>query len=177
MECLLNQSLSCDLLGNYSYIAWIVIGILLSLLEMLIPGIFVIFFGFGAIFTGIIQYFFSFSLPTQFIIWVASSLGILFVGAKFLHDLFPSDKKFEPSTFKMVEGKIALAIKDIQVGKKGGRIHFQGTDWDAISEDIRIESGQYVKIISRENITYRVVRPTEEEIEEFLLSKKKEDEE
>jgi membrane protein implicated in regulation of membrane protease activity len=177
MECLLNQSLSCDLFGNYSYVAWIGAGILLSLIEMLVPGIFVIFFGLGAIFTGIIQYFFAFSLPTQFIIWVISSLGILFVGAKFLHDLFPSDKKFEPSTFKIVEGKIAQAIKNIQVGKKGGRIHFQGTDWDAISEDIEIPAGDYVKIISRDNITYRVVRPTQEEIEEFLLSKKKEEDE
>lgn len=177
MNCMLNSQVSCDILFQYSALIWISFGILLCFLELIIPGTFVSFFGIGAIVLGSVQYFAVFSFTNQFIIWISISLAILFVGAKFLHDLFPSETQFDPSKFKNVTGRIAKVVTPIKVGKKGGRIQFQGTDWDAISEDLEIGTNEYVKILKRDNISFRVVKASALEIQNFLDSKKKPEEE
>jgi inner membrane protein len=173
MNCILNSQASCDILFQYSALIWFSFGILLCFLELIIPGTFVSFFGIGAIVLACIQYFAVFSFTNQFIIWILISLAILFVGAKFLHDLFPSEEQFDSSKFKEVAGRIAKVVTPIRVGKKGGRIQFQGTEWDAISEDLEIGADEYVKILKRDNISFRVVKASDLEIQNFLDSKKK----
>ncbi len=177
MNCILNSQVSCDILFQYSALIWISFGILLCFLELIIPGTFVSFFGAGAILLGCIQYFANFSFQNQFIVWILISISIVSVGAKFLHDLFPSEEQFDSSKFKEVAGRIAKVVTPIRVGKKGGRIQFQGTDWDAISEDLEIGTNEYVKILQRDNISFRVVKASALEIQNFLDSKKKPEDE
>lgn len=177
MECILNPGIPCDNLMNYAYVFWFILGVLLIVLEFFIPGVFIIFFGLGAVIASGFHYLFNFGIGMQVTIWIASSFAILLFGAKFLKDLFPSDQSYEPTMVENVNGRIAIAIKNIHVDRKGGRISFQGTDWDAISKDSEIPKGAYAKIIERDNIAFYVQTASEEEVEKYLSSIKKFEEE
>ena len=177
MECLLNPGVPCDNWLNYAYLVWFAFGIILIILEFFIPGIFIVFFGFGALITGGLHYLFNFGIGVQITIWIISSFVIILFGAKFLKDLFPSDQSYEPTMVENPSGRIVSVIKNIHVGRKGGRISFQGTDWDAISKDAEIPKGSFAKILERDNITFYVQSATESEIANYLNSIKKVEEE
>ena len=177
MECLLNPGVPCDNIMNYAYIIWFAFGIFLIALEFFIPGVFIIFFGIGSIVTSGLHYLFNFRFTLQLVIWIASSFAILLFGAKFLKDLFPSDQSYEPTMRESVEGRIVSVIRTVHVGRRGGRISFQGTDWDAISTDVEIPKGSFAKIVERDNLTFHLQAASQEEVETFLNSIKKIEEE
>ena len=152
-------------------------GVLLIVLEFFIPGVFIVFFGIGALVAGGFHYLFNFGIGMQLTIWIASSFAVMLFGAKFLKDLFPSDQSYEPTMVENVNGRFVFVIKNVHVGKKGGRISFQGTDWDALSTDVEIPKGSSAKIVMRDNITYQVQSATEDEIQAYLNSIKKVEEE
>jgi len=177
MECIFNPGVPCDSIMNYAYLIWFVLGVLLIGLEFFIPGVFIIFFGIGAVVAGGFHYLFNFGIGMQVTIWILSSFAVLLFGAKFLKDLFPSDQSYEPTMIEDVRGRIVSVIKNIHVDKKGGRISFQGTEWNAISRDVEIPIGTYAKILDRDNLTFYVQSASEEEISQFLSSLKKIEEE
>jgi membrane protein implicated in regulation of membrane protease activity len=177
MECILNPGVPCDNLMNYAYIIWFALGIVLIVLEFFIPGVFIVFFGIGALVAGGFHYLFNFGIGIQLTIWIASSFAVLLFGAKFLKDLFPSDQSYEPTMIEHVNGRIVSVIRNVHVGKKGGRISFQGTDWDAISTDSEIPKASFAKIVMRDNLTFHVASATDEEIQAHLNSIKKVEEE
>jgi len=177
MECILNPGVPCDNIMNYAYVIWAIMGVLLIVLEFFIPGVFIVFFGIGALVAGGFHYLFNFGIGMQLTIWIASSFAVMLFGAKFLKDLFPSDQSYEPTMVENVNGRFVFVIKNVHVGKKGGRISFQGTDWDALSTDVEIPKGSYAKIVMRDNITYQVQSATEDEIQAYLNSIKKVEEE
>lgn len=173
MECLLNPGVPCESLQNYAYLLWIGLGVILIILEFFIPGVFIVFFGFGAFIVSGLHYLFNFGVGIQIAIWIFSSFVIILSGAKFLKDLFPSDQAYEPTMVEHVQGRIVPVIKNVHADKKGGRISFQGTDWNAISRDSEIPKGSYAKILERDNLTFYVETPTEQEVQRYLSSIKK----
>lgn len=177
IECILNPGVPCDSLLNYTYILWFLLGVVLIVLEFFIPGVFIVFFGIGGLVASVFQYLFNFSIPMQVTTWIVSSFAVLLFGAKFLKDLFPSEESYEPTMKESVSGRMALVIKNVHVERKGGRISFQGTDWDAVSLDAEIPKGNYAKIVDRENLTFKIQTATEEEIQNYLNSIKKIEEE
>ncbi len=176
MECFFNPAVSCEVFNQYGNYIWLGIGIFLSLIELLIPGVFVVFFGIGAISVGIILSIFPIPFIAQILIWLVISVGGILLGAKFLHRLFPAQATKDPSNYKIYENKITLVIKDIKPNKKHGRIQFQGTEWDASSNE-EILVGEYAKILHRDNISFSVTKASSEEVENFLASKRKFEEE
>ena len=84
MECLLNPGVPCDNWLNYAYLVWFAFGIILIILEFFIPGIFIVFFGFGALITGGLHYLFNFGIGVQITIWIISSFVIILFGAKII---------------------------------------------------------------------------------------------
>lgn len=177
MECILNPGVPCDNIMNYAYIIWLVFGVLLIALEFIIPGVFIIFFGIGSLVTSGLHFLFNFSFTMQIVTWISASFAILLFGAKFLKDLFPSDQSYEPTMKENIQGRIVSVIKSVHTEKKGGRVSFQGTDWDAISNDVEIPKGGFAKIVERNNLTIYVQSASEEEITNHLNSIKKIDEE
>ncbi|MBE7411747.1 MAG: NfeD family protein [Leptospiraceae bacterium] len=144
------------LLSNNSAMIWILAGIILAISEFFVPGIFIIFFGIGAIFAGIISLFIDLSFVIQIFVWLISSLLTILIGGKFLKNLFPSTETFEPPSDIDFYGKEAKVIRKILPDKKGGRIRFEGTEWDAICMNEVIQKGSKVKILSRNNLTFIV---------------------
>ncbi|WP_243401576.1 NfeD family protein [Leptospira levettii] len=143
------------ILANTAYL-WILIGIVLLFSEFLLPGTFVMFLGVGAIFTGILSRLVPMEFYTEVIIWVVSSLISILLGGSLIKKFFKSESSVDPFIQDDYLNQIVPVETDILVNRHGGKIRFQGTVWDAISKDSKIPKGEYVKILSRENLTFTV---------------------
>lgn len=156
MDCLWTEGVGCkEYLINSGHYIWISFGILLCFAELLIPGVFIVFVGLGAIFTGFVVLFAPLSFGFQIMIWTVSSVLIILAGGQFMKTLFPSDKKYEPTMENDFAGKTAVVTETIP--EKGeGRISFQGTEWEAVSISGAIEKGTTVRIFERNNLTFTV---------------------
>ncbi|PJZ78912.1 NfeD family protein [Leptospira neocaledonica] len=144
---------------NLSYL-WIASGIILMVAELFIPGTFVFFLGLSASIIGAVSYFIEMKFWTQILAWGILSGILIWLGASFLRKFFPSASEKAILNPEEGPGRIVLVSKDVLVERKGGRVVFQGTEWDAISKSKRIEAGKRVRILERENLTF-VVEPLE----------------
>jgi inner membrane protein len=158
MECLWDQGVVCqENLLNSAFFVWFIIGIVLIILEAVVPGIYLSILGLGAIFTAGIVFIAPISIPFQLLIWVMSSTIVILSIGQFLKNFFPSSKSFSKSAIENdYSGKIVKVIEDIHPGELGGRIHFQGTDWTAKSISSTIPKGSFARIYDRDNISFLV---------------------
>ena len=129
---------------------WFGIGFAFFLLEFLIPGFILFFFGIGAWVVAIVSLFLDISLNTQIILFIASSLLTVILFRNWIKTKFGS----LGVNFKQLEdefvGKIGKAETSIVPGL-GGKVEFKGTRWDAVSEDI-ISAGENVLITETKSI-------------------------
>lgn len=142
---------------NRPEIIWFMIGLVLAISEFAMPGFIVVFFGFGAMLTGLCCYLFHISLNTQLAFFVVFSMVSLVLTRKFLKKIFAGDKKDSSAGLddeSEYKGKKAIVVSRIEAGGTG-KIEFQGSDWNATSNET-IEQGSRVVIISRENLTMKV---------------------
>lgn len=143
--------------ANTPYL-WIFLGITLLFSEFLLPGTFVMFLGIGAIFTGIFARLVPIEFYTQVVVWVVSSLVSILVGGSAVKRFFKSESSVDPFIQDDFLNQIVPVETDILVQRHGGKVKFQGTLWDAISTDSKIPKGNFVRILSRENLTFTVER-------------------
>lgn len=133
-------------------IIWLIAGILLLLLEFAIPGILVIFFGFGALITALLTYLTGMNVCLQFISFISFSLLFLFLLRKKLMSVLSGSGGVDPD--EEFVGRKAIAETDLPAGGTG-KVVFKGTQWNAISES-PIEKGRQVVITGKEGITLLV---------------------
>ena len=130
---------------------WFFLGLAFFLLELIIPGFVIIFFGFGAWITSLVCLIANPGLDLQIIIFAVTSILSLILFRKMLTRRFFKEGGASPETLAdEFIGHEALALENIPKGLKG-RVEFKGTPWTASSRD-DIESGQIVEIIDKESI-------------------------
>ncbi len=138
---------------------WFYTGLVLMLLELVVPGLISIFLGMGALTVAAFMWKGHLSLTTsQLLVWFASSLVyILLLRAWFLK-FFPQDHKVGViDEDEVLYGKEVLVVEDIP-SEGTGRIHLSNSTWTARSGDNQAHpQGSKVLIQGRENITYIVV--------------------
>ena len=132
---------------------WLLAGVLLMGLELLTPGFVVIFFGIGAIITGLLSFIPGIrdSLLLQFLIWAGSSLLSLGLLRRFFTKTFRGKEITDDGSDQYV-GRTAEVVEAI-TQKKSGRVSFQGTTWKAITYDEDIAPGDTVEIMKKDNLT------------------------
>ncbi|MEM7181546.1 MAG: NfeD family protein [Spirochaetota bacterium] len=162
-------------LADFAHTIWIVVGIGLIVLELIVPGTFVSFVGISAILTGILVWIVPLGIVTQLIICSISSFFLILIGGNIVRKIFPADRKYVPIRHNEYVNQIAPVATKILLNKKGGKIKFQGTVWDAVCLEDEISVGEYTKILSRDNLTYIVQKASQEEIENYLKRNEKND--
>ena len=79
-------------LGGWS---WLILGAALLLLEVLVPGIFMLWVGFAAIITGVIALAFPISMQIQLLIFAGAAVASVLIGRMlFKNDADPTDQPF-----------------------------------------------------------------------------------
>ena len=137
-------------------IIWIVAGIVMLVLEFIVPGLIIFFFGAGAILTGIICMIFDVPVGLQFLIFAVSSVGSLVLLRKKFSGIFHGkvNSNGTEDDFDEIIGKQCKVVETISPPNTG-KVEFRGTHWKA-SADEEIESGSSIEITGKENITLKV---------------------
>lgn len=139
-------------LGNWGMWGWLTFGLVLMILELVIPGTFIIWFGFGAVVTGIVIAVMPLSVSGQLATFAICSAVSLCFGFFVYKRIFGANKevaqkdktgahKYIGQSFKVVEtidddlGKVAVgdtvwlakSTHPIPVGKRAKVIAVEGT--------------------------------------------------
>jgi membrane protein implicated in regulation of membrane protease activity len=132
--------------------SWFLLGFILFLLEFIIPGLVLFFFGVGAWITALVVLAFALPLNAQLVLFLISSVLTLALFRKSIKKLTWS-RKLERNEVLEDEfiGKTAVAQTDIAPGQTG-KVEFKGTNWEARTTDM-ISKGDKVLISGTESIT------------------------
>lgn len=138
---------------------WFLVGVVFMLAEMLVPGFILVFFTAGSWIAAISLLIFNISLPVQLVIFIVSSLVLLFTLRKYSMRTFrgTTAEKMDDAYAESKIGKTAIVTQDIAPGKPG-EIKMMGSFWRAVA-DREILSGESVEILSKDSedgLTYRV---------------------
>jgi len=146
-----------DILSNPAVI-WFLIGLGLLLLELVLPGLVILFFGIGAWVTALITSFTGMNLNWQILIFLVASLLGLVLLRKFLKNRFfnKTNKEIDDQLEEFI-GRKAKAIDDFKDGT--GKVDFKGTHWTAISDN-PVAKGDWVIIRSLDGLTLKVETPS-----------------
>ena len=136
-------------------VIWFLVGLVFLLLELVIPGLVIIFFGVGAWITAICCVFLDININIQILIFTVSSVTTLALLRNYLKKrFFREDTGQEGSLNEEFIGKTALVESEIHPGKQG-KVSFKGTQWEAESTS-DIEKGTSVKITGKDSIVLKV---------------------
>ena len=139
-------------------VIWFIAGFILLILELIIPGFVIIFFGVGAWITALVCILFGINIHVQVIIFTISSVILLIVFRKYFKSrFFKENKSISDALEDEFIGKTAVVESEIKKGIPG-KISFKGTNWTAIS-DTTILKGEIVEITGKESINM-IVKPT-----------------
>lgn len=132
---------------------WLTIGVLLAGLEMLVPGVYLVWLGIAAIITGVLTGLLHLSLPAQVIDFVFLSLIIAFSARRFLRDspIIGADPLMNRRVARML-GQTAVVVQAIEHGS--GRVHFGDSEWIASGPDVAV--GERVRITGSDGATLLV---------------------
>jgi membrane protein implicated in regulation of membrane protease activity len=139
---------------------WFLVGLVLLIMEFILPGLIIFFFGVGAWIVAILCLLSSYvdgSINAQLIIFIISSVLSLLILRKWVKGVFlghsgaKQDLKEDINEFI---GERAIVVEAI-TPKAGGKVEFHGTNWEARA-DGDIAAGAVVEIIDKDNITLKV---------------------
>jgi membrane protein implicated in regulation of membrane protease activity len=127
--------------------------VLLAGLEMLVPGVYLVWLGIAAIITGVLTGLLHLSLPAQVIDFVFLSLIIAFSARRFLRDspIIGADPLMNRRVARML-GQTAVVVQAIEHGS--GRVHFGDSEWIASGPDVAV--GERVRITGSDGATLLV---------------------
>jgi inner membrane protein len=134
---------------------WLTLGLVLAGLEMLVPGVYLIWLAAAAIITGVLTYSLELSLPMQVIDFVFLSLIIAFSARRFLRErpIESSDPLMNRRGARLV-GETAVVVQAIEHG--GGRVRLGDSEWLARGPDVAV--GERVRVSGSEGAVLLVER-------------------
>lgn len=141
--------------GFDAHWVWIAIGLILAALEMLVPGVYLIWLAIAAVITGVMTLGLGLALPSQVVIFVSLSLIAAFSARRFLRDspIESSDPLLNQRGSRLI-GETAVVTQALEGGS--GRIRLGDSEWIARGPDI--ETGTRVRIVGSEG-TALLVEP------------------
>jgi membrane protein implicated in regulation of membrane protease activity len=136
-------------------IVWFIIGLVLFLLELVMPGFVIFFFGVGAWLTALLCLIAEPGINLQVITFAITSVLSLLIFRKMIQKRFFYTREDRSDAVEdEFTGKEALAVADFDADKRG-KVDFKGTTWKAESGS-EIKMGQSVIIIEKENFKLKV---------------------
>ncbi len=138
-------------------VVWFLVGLLLLVMELVLPGLIIGFFGIGAWIVAITCLTTEIGINTQLIIFIVSSVLSLLLMRKWLKGVFlghAGSKQDLKHNLEEFVGQRAV-VKEKIVPKLGGKVEFHGSNWEA-QADCEIAEGTVVEIVGKDNITFKV---------------------
>jgi membrane protein implicated in regulation of membrane protease activity len=131
-------------------LVWFIIGLVLFLLELVLPGFVIFFFGVGAWITALLCLIANPGINLQAIVFaVTSVLSLLLLRKMIQKRFFYSREELSKEVEDEFSGREAVAVNDFEPGKTG-KVDFKGTSWKAESSS-PIHKGDRVIIKEKED--------------------------
>lgn len=138
-------------------VIWFIVGLALFLLELVIPGFVIFFFGIGAWVTALLCLVADPGINLQAIVFAVTSVLSLVALRKIIQKrFFYSKEELSNEVEDEFSAKEAVALTDFNPGKTG-KVEFKGTQWNAESES-PITEGQRV-VIKKKDSFKLIVEP------------------
>ncbi len=155
---------------------WLIVGILLMVSEILVPGLVVIFLGLAAVIVaggrwiGLID-----GLVDSFTYWFILSTFLCLGMRGLVSKITPGEIAIESGDDdEAAIGREVEVLEETCSDNDNGRIRFRGTTWKAMTEFGRIYPGQKARIYSRKDMIW-IVDPIDESVEKPQLESKPEE--
>lgn len=120
--------------------AWWVLGIVLLILEVLMPGVFLVWIGIAAIVTGALSLLLwetgFWTWHAQWLVFAALSLVSLFIGRRIVSTRLASDQPHLNQRGQSLVGRTATLEQPIAEGR--GRIRLDDTMWSVEGPDLPV---------------------------------------
>lgn len=131
-------------------LVWFIIGLALFLLELVMPGFVIFFFGVGAWFTALLCLIANPGINLQAIVFgVTSILSLLLLRKMIQKRFFYSKEELSREVEDEFSGREGIALTELIPGRTG-KVEFKGTQWKAESES-EIAEGQKVIILKKDS--------------------------
>jgi|SRR5688572_10126058 len=132
--------------GNEHWV-WLTLGLVLAGLEMLLPGVYLIWLAIAALVTGVLTFVFDLSLPLQVVDFVFLSLIIAFSARRILRDrpIESADPLMNRRGARLV-GETATVVQAIEHGS--GRVRLGDSEW--IARGPSVAAGERVRVSGSE---------------------------
>jgi membrane protein implicated in regulation of membrane protease activity len=129
--------------GSEIYWFWLAAGLGLAALEMVVPGVYLIWLALAALATGLLVFVAAPPIPLQLICFVFLALIAVYSAKRYLRDkpITSSDPLLNNRGGRMV-GEIATVTKAIEHGT--GRVHIGDSDW--IARGPNVAAGERVRV-------------------------------
>ncbi len=134
---------------NHSVI-WFGLGLAFFLMEFILPGFILFFFGIGAWIVALLSLFIDISINVQLILFLVSSVLTVLLFRNFVKQRFGMTDQAPQLLENEYIGKVAKAETVIAPGLHG-KVEFKGASWDASSNDT-IGVGEDVIIVETHSI-------------------------
>ena len=134
---------------------WLATGVLLLVLEMVLPGFVLFFFGLGALVTFLCSWIFQPSINGQLAIFLISSLASLFTLRGFIKRTFLGGSTAPSEDHAIARGGESVLVIQAINPPMEGKVKYSGTSWRAVADEI-IEEGQPATVVSQEGLVMRV---------------------
>ncbi len=137
-----------------SYWWWFIAGVILILAEFMVPGVFICFFGVGALLTGVVVWLLpDVTLTMALLLFSFLSVVFLVFCRRFMPRSFRGVVKVDHSDIENddIAGAEAVVTEAIAPDAPG-KVEFRGSQWTARA-DRAIAVGERAKIRSRKNLT------------------------
>jgi membrane protein implicated in regulation of membrane protease activity len=129
--------------GLDAHWVWLTFGLVLAGLEMLVPGVYLIWLAVAAIITGVLTWTLDLSLPFQLVDFVFLALIVAFSAKRFLGErpIESSDPLMNRRGARLV-GETALVVQAIEHGS--GRVKLGDSEW--IAHGPNVAAGERVRV-------------------------------
>jgi membrane protein implicated in regulation of membrane protease activity len=138
-------------------VIWCLVGLVLLLLEFVMPGLIVAFFGLGAWVVALVCLFTEISINAQLIIFIVSSVVLLLLLRRWLKGVFFGHVKSKQELTEDLKEYVGekVIITEAILANRRGKVEFHGTNWEAEADE-EIAEGSLVEIVGKDNITLKV---------------------
>jgi membrane protein implicated in regulation of membrane protease activity len=138
-------------------------GIILMIIETLVPGGVSFFLGFSGLLVGVLRWMGILVDPaTSIITWLVTSVGLILAMRPVLMKYWGGESSYKLAN-EDVEAmdQVVDVIESVNADDNSGRVRFQGISWQAKTLEGEIPAGSKAKIRYRDNVTW-IVEPVDE---------------
>ena len=140
---------------------WFLFGISCFVLELLLPGLLLFFFGIGAWCAALAVLLTPISLSMQILIFLSTSIvTLVLLRAKFQKMFKGTALEIDVGDDFVPAGAMAEVVEDI-VPPAAGKVKYGGTFWQAVSDE-PLACGSMVRVLAKTNLSLTVEAVTAE---------------